>query len=61
MLEGQKILITGATGRVAFPISRALAARNEVWGVARFSQSGTRERLEALGVRAVRHDDRMTV
>lgn len=56
MLEGQKILITGATGRVAFPIARALAPHNEVWGVARFSQPATRERLEGLGVRSVSLD-----
>ena len=56
MLEGQKILVTGATGRVAFPIARALASLNEVWGVARFSAPGTRERLEVLGVRPVSLD-----
>ena len=31
----EKILITGATGKIAFPIARALAQRNEVWGAAR--------------------------
>ena len=35
MLTGEKILITGATGKIAFPIARALADRNEVWGAAR--------------------------
>ncbi|HEY6430070.1 MAG TPA: NAD(P)-dependent oxidoreductase [Acidimicrobiales bacterium] len=53
MLEGQKILITGATGKIAFPIARALAPSNDVWGVARFTQSETRERLAAAGVRPV--------
>ena len=56
MLEGQKILITGATGRVAFPIARALAQRNEVWGVARFTDPGSPSRLEAAGVRPVALD-----
>jgi UDP-glucuronate 4-epimerase len=56
VLEGKKVLITGATGRVAFPIARALARTNEVWGVARFSQPGTRERLEGLGVQPVSLD-----
>jgi UDP-glucuronate 4-epimerase len=51
VLDGQKILITGATGKIAFPVARALAPRNEVWGAARFSQPGARERLEAAGVR----------
>jgi UDP-glucuronate 4-epimerase len=56
VLEGKKILITGATGKIAFPIARALAPSNDVWGVARFTQSGTRERLEAAGVRPVPFD-----
>lgn len=51
MLENEKILITGATGKVAFPIARALAGRNEVWGAARFSKAGDRERLSSVGVR----------
>ena len=42
MLDGEKILITGATGKVAFPIAEALAERNEVWGVARFRTAGER-------------------
>jgi nucleoside-diphosphate-sugar epimerase len=53
VLEGKKILITGATGKIAFPIARALASSNDVWGVARFTRSGTRERLAAAGVRPV--------
>ena len=53
VLEGQKILITGANGRVAFPIARALAGDNEVWGVARFTDPGSRTRLETAGVRPV--------
>ncbi|HXA73395.1 MAG TPA: NAD(P)-dependent oxidoreductase [Acidimicrobiales bacterium] len=56
MLEGQKILITGASGRVAFPIARALAKDNEVWGVARFTNPGSQSRLEAVGVRPVALD-----
>ena len=32
VLEREKVLITGATGKIAFPIARALAARNDVWG-----------------------------
>ena len=53
MLEGQKVLITGASGRVAFPIARALARDNEVWGVARFTDPRSQSRLEAAGVRPV--------
>jgi nucleoside-diphosphate-sugar epimerase len=55
-VEGQKILITGATGKIAFPIARELAKRNEVWGAARFSKPGDREKLIAAGIRPVQLD-----
>lgn len=55
-MEGQKILITGATGKIAFPIARELAKRNEVWGAARFSKPGDREKLIAAGIRPVQLD-----
>ena len=48
MLEGQKILITGATGKISFPIARTLARRNEVWGAARLSKPGKREFVQVL-------------
>ncbi len=51
MLQGEKILVTGATGKIAFPLARALAASNEVWGMARLRDPGDRERLEAEGIR----------
>ena len=51
MLDGEKVLITGATGKVAFPIARALARQNEVWGVARLKKPGDRERLQEAGVK----------
>jgi|GEM_PF-3167581 dTDP-4-dehydrorhamnose reductase len=35
MLSGKKILITGASGQVAYPIAAHLARGNEVWGGAR--------------------------
>ena len=50
MLKGEKILITGPAGRIAFPLARSLAADNDVWGVARFSAPGSRERVESIGV-----------
>lgn len=55
-LSGKKILVTGPTGQVAEPITRALARDNDVWGVARFSDPEARERLEALGVHCVALD-----
>jgi len=56
VLQGSKVLVTGAGGRVAFPIARELAKDNEVWALARFSRPRDRERLEALGVRCVPSD-----
>ena len=56
MLHGEKILITGATGKIAFPIARALATDNEVWGVARMADPAQRDRLAAAGVAPVRLD-----
>src|ERR1700761_7464924 len=50
-MRGLKILITGPTGQVAAPIAKALAADNEVWGIARFTDTAAREGLESAGVR----------
>jgi nucleoside-diphosphate-sugar epimerase len=50
MLRGEKVLITGPAGRIALGIARSLAADNEVWGIARFSDPATREQVETLGV-----------
>ena len=51
MLEGEKVLVTGASGKIAFPIARRLAEGNEVWGVARLREATQREKLEEAGVR----------
>lgn len=56
MLDGEKILITGAGGKIAFPIARRLAKRNEVWGAARFTKSSDRDRLVEAGVHPVTLD-----
>ncbi|AEV76785.1 nucleoside-diphosphate-sugar epimerase [Mycolicibacterium rhodesiae NBB3] len=50
MLSGEKILITGPGGRIAHGIAKTLAAHNEVWGIARFSDTAVRDEVEALGV-----------
>jgi UDP-glucuronate 4-epimerase len=55
-MDNEKILITGATGKIAFPIARALAQRNEVWGAARFSKPGDRDKLTAAGIRPLQLD-----
>jgi nucleoside-diphosphate-sugar epimerase len=53
MLSDQRILITGVTGNVAFPVAKALAVHNEVLGLARFSDPTARARVEAAGIRPI--------
>ena len=53
MLEGRKILITGPAGQIAFPMARALARRNDVWGIARFSDPASRREVEDAGIRTL--------
>jgi nucleoside-diphosphate-sugar epimerase len=55
-IAGRRILVTGPTSQVGWPVVRALAGRNELVAVARFGRAGDRERLEALGVRAIARD-----
>ena len=50
-LRDKRILVTGPAGQIAFPLARELARNNEVWGIARWSQPGSRERVEQAGVR----------
>jgi UDP-glucuronate 4-epimerase len=46
-----RVLVTGAAGRVAFPVARALAARgDEVIGAARFSNPDDQAKLEDAGI-----------
>jgi UDP-glucuronate 4-epimerase len=56
MLQGEKVLVAGATGQVALPLTLALAGDNEVWATARFSDPAARPALESAGVRCVGHD-----
>src|SRR5438477_3619380 len=50
MLRDRRILITGPAGQIAFPLVAELARDNEVWGIARFADPATRERVDAAGV-----------
>ena len=56
MLSGEKILITGPAGQIASGLARSLVTDNEVWGVARFDDRTTRDRVESLGVITRRAD-----
>ena len=49
-------MITGATGKVAFPIARALATDNEVWGAARLRNPADRDKLTAAGITPIAFD-----
>lgn len=55
-LSGQRIVVLGATGMVATPVVHALAADNEVWGVARFHNQAAKAALEQAGVSTVTLD-----
>lgn len=50
MVRNEKILITGPAGQIAFPLAASLAHDNEVWGIARFSEEGSRERCDTAGI-----------
>jgi nucleoside-diphosphate-sugar epimerase len=50
VLQGEKILLTGPAGQIAFPLGERLARDNDVWGIARFSGSGDRDKVEAAGI-----------
>jgi UDP-glucuronate 4-epimerase len=58
-MRGTRIVVTGAAGRVGFPIARGLAApelENTVFGVARFSAPGAEDRLRSVGIEPVGRD-----
>ncbi|MDE3086265.1 MAG: NAD(P)-dependent oxidoreductase [Acidobacteriota bacterium] len=44
------VLVTGATGRIGFPIARALAGAHHVFGLARCSRQGDEARLRSAGI-----------
>ena len=48
-LRGKRILVTGPAGQIAFPLVEELSQHNEVWGIARFGDPATRERVDATG------------
>jgi len=56
MLRNEKILVTGPTSQVAFPLARELARDNDVYGLARLSRAEDVERLAAIGVKPLKVD-----
>lgn len=56
MLKGKKIVLTGLTGQVGGAFADQLAPNNEIWGLARFTAPGSRERFDKIGVKTVKGD-----
>jgi len=56
MLKGEKILITGPCSQVGLPVARALAAENDVHGLARFRRRRDRAAMEEIGVKCISAD-----
>jgi nucleoside-diphosphate-sugar epimerase len=56
MLQGDRILVTGGTGQVGFPVARALARTNEVWVLGRFRNEDDRARIEGIGAKCLAAD-----
>jgi nucleoside-diphosphate-sugar epimerase len=55
-VKAEKVLFVGGQGPVSRPAARRLAADNDVYVMARFSDPGSRARLEAEGIRCIGHD-----
>ena len=53
MIVTWRVLVTGATGRVAFPIARELAREHEVFGMARCTKPGDEAKLRAAGIEPI--------
>ena len=56
MLKGKRIVLTGCTGQVGGAFADQLAPHNTIWGLARFTAPGSRERLDNAGVHTVKGD-----
>lgn len=55
-LKNRKILVTGASGLVAFPVAVELARENEVFALARWSNPEQKRLVEEAGAHAVAFD-----
>jgi UDP-glucuronate 4-epimerase len=53
-LTKQKILITGASGQLAYSIACELAVDNRVDAIARFGNARSQQRLEVLGINCIK-------
>ncbi|MGO9252851.1 MAG: NAD-dependent epimerase/dehydratase family protein [Mycobacterium sp.] len=55
-LSGRRVLVTGASGLVAFPVAAELAKSNHVYAVARFSDPEQKRMLEHAGAHTIAFD-----
>jgi nucleoside-diphosphate-sugar epimerase len=55
-LSGRRVLVTGVSGVVAYPVAVELAKANEVFAVARFSDPEQRRSLERAGAHPISFD-----
>jgi len=55
-LSRKRVLVTGASGLVAFPVAAKLAESNEVFAVARFSDPTQRRMLDEAGAQTIAFD-----
>lgn len=55
-ISNKRVLVTGASGVVAFPVARELAKNNEVIAVARYSDPEQKRMIEAAGAKALAFD-----
>ena len=55
-IKGKRVLVTGASGLVAFPVAAKLAQDNEVFAVARYSDPEQKRMIEQAGATAVSFD-----
>ena len=58
VIEGRRVLVTGATGLIGSAVTEYLAADNEVFALARFSSPESRERAKLTGAQPVVADIR---
>jgi UDP-glucuronate 4-epimerase len=56
VLEGQRVLVTGASGLIGAPLARHLAATNHVYALARFTDPPAREDLARAGAEPIAAD-----
>ena len=55
-MRGERVVITGVTGQIAFGLAKHLAEHNDVFGVARFSRPGSHDAVIEAGITPIECD-----